>query len=196
MQCAKCKAQKCYLEGKDCTGMKDEIAALYRDPEKRKIMEAAEGLEAEGTRLLTRVEELARFSQRMNYTHLGIAFCAGCAREASQLNTLLEPRFTITSACCTMCGMEKKDVFPESTDDTRQKKVLCNPLGQAEILNRAETELNIVIGLCVGHDILFAQSSNAPVTTLVVKDRVLVNNPSAVFSSYYWKKILSDRLQA
>ena len=194
MQCAKCKKLDCYLEKKDCTGFKAEIADQYSDPEKRKIMESAEGLESEGSRLLTRVEEVVKFSERMNYKHLGIAFCASCASEAANLQKILENRFKITSACCTICGIDKKEVMPESSDDSN-KKVMCNPLGQTKILNRAETELNIVIGLCVGHDIIFAQSSQAPVTTLVVKDRVLVNNPSGVLNSFYWQKILSDRFK-
>ena len=49
---------------------------------------------------------------------------------------------------------------------------------QAEILNSQGTELNIMVGLCVGHDSLFYMNSKAPVTTLVVKDRVLANNPA------------------
>ena len=43
--------------------------------------------------------------------------------------------------------------------------------------NEQETEFNIAIGLCVGHDSLFYKYSNAPVTTLVAKDRVLAHNP-------------------
>ena len=32
---------------------------------------------------------------------------------------------------------------------------ICNPILQAEILNKEKTDLNIVMGLCVGHDSLF-----------------------------------------
>ena len=42
-------------------------------------------------------------------------------------------------------------------------------------LNKEETDLNILVGLCVGHDSLFYKYSKAPVTTLVVKDRVPVS---------------------
>lgn len=48
----------------------------------------------------------------------------------------------------------------------------------------------IGIGLCVGHDALFARACNGPVTTLVVKDRVLAHNPISVAYSGYWKKKL------
>jgi uncharacterized metal-binding protein len=40
---------------------------------------------------------------------------------------------------------------------------MCNPIGQAVFLNKSQTELNIILGLCVGHDSLFIKYSNAPV---------------------------------
>jgi uncharacterized metal-binding protein len=69
---------------------------------------------------------------------------------------------------------------------------MCAPLCQADILNQAGTDLNVMIGLCVGHDALFARHSAAPVTTLVVKDRVLGHNPAAALYSRYWRKRLLD----
>jgi uncharacterized metal-binding protein len=48
---------------------------------------------------------------------------------------------------------------------------------QAEILNAQKTDYNIIMGLCVGHDMAFTIHSKAPVTTLIVKDRVLAHNP-------------------
>ena len=55
-------------------------------------------------------------------------------------------------------------------------------------LAEAGTELNVVIGLCVGHDSLFFQHSRVPTTVLVVKDRVTGHNPVAALytsRSYY-----------
>jgi len=67
---------------------------------------------------------------------------------------------------------------------------MCNPIGQATFLNQKKTDLNIIIGLCIGHDILFSNHSKAPVTTLAVKDRVLAHNPlGAIYSHYYLNKI-------
>ncbi len=194
MQCATCKRFDCYLENKDCFGIKDESIEKYNDLEAKKLMKAAEGLATKGDRLLTRVEEVARFAERMQYQHLGIAFCVACGNEAKVLHKLFAHRFKITSVCCTVGGIKKDEVLPADVESSG-KKVLCNPLGQAEMLNRAQTELNIVIGLCVGHDILFAQNSNASCTTLMVKDRVLVNNPSGALNSVFWKKQLSARFK-
>jgi len=49
-------------------------------------------------------------------------------------------------------------------------------------------ELNVLIGLCVGHDSPFFGYSEAPVTVLMVKDRVTGHNPAAALyssESYY-----------
>ena len=61
-------------------------------------------------------------------------------------------------------------------------------MAQALLLAEAGTQLNVVIGLCVGHDSLFFMNSVAPVTVLVAKDRVLGHNPVAALytaHSYY-----------
>ena len=38
---------------------------------------------------------------------------------------------------------------------------------QAKLLNKAHTDINIIVGLCVGDDIIFTSESHAPVTTLI-----------------------------
>jgi uncharacterized metal-binding protein len=68
------------------------------------------------------------------------------------------------------------------------------------LLNRAGCELNVVMGLCVGHDSLFTRQSHGLVTTLVTKDRVLGHNPVAALhlaESYYrrvWGPQKPDKL--
>lgn len=69
---------------------------------------------------------------------------------------------------------------------------MCNPIGQAIFLNKAETELNLILCLCVGHDTLFMKYSEAPVTVFAAKDRVLGHNPMAALylsDSYYHDKL-------
>ena len=73
---------------------------------------------------------------------------------------------------------------------------MCNPILQAKILNEEKTELNLVVGLCVGHDSLFYKYSEALVTTVVTKDRVTGHNPAAVLynaESYYKRLQKGDR---
>ena len=67
-------------------------------------------------------------------------------------------------------------------------KNMCNPILQAKQLNAGKTDLNVVIGLCVGHDSLFNKYSDALVTTLLTKDRV--PGHSAAAALYLRKDIL------
>lgn len=55
-------------------------------------------------------------------------------------------------------------------------KTMCNLVGQAKLLNAVDTGLNVVMGLCVGHDSLFFQHSKALVMVLVAKDRIAMHN--------------------
>ena len=68
---------------------------------------------------------------------------------------------------------------------------LCNPIAQARILNRVGTDMNVIMGLCVGHDMLFTKHADAPTTTLVAKDRVTGHNPVAVLNGtgFYYKRL-------
>ena len=58
------------------------------------------------------------------------------------------------------------------------------------------TDMNIIVGLCVGHDMLFNKHSQAPVTTLIVKDRVTGHNPIAVLygQNFYYKRLQKEPL--
>jgi uncharacterized metal-binding protein len=69
---------------------------------------------------------------------------------------------------------------------------------QAEVLNREKTDLNVMVGLCLGHDILFINNSKADVTPMVVKDRVTGHNPiAALYTSqtYYKQKLWNPTTQ-
>jgi uncharacterized metal-binding protein len=50
----------------------------------------------------------------------------------------------------------------------------------------------------VGHDTLFIQHSEAPVTYLIVKDRVLVHNPAAALygATSFYRRIMSPDMPA
>jgi len=186
VNCAACNDKKCFQENKDCTGERYEITHLYADTYYATIMAAAAEVEAEGYANLTRVEELIEFSKKMGYRKLGIAFCVGCAQEAKILQEILESHFIIDSVCCKVCGIEKS-AFGLKTVRQNPRETICNPIGQAAVLNQDGTDLNVIVGLCLGHDILFTKNSTAPVTTLMVKDRVLANNPAGIFYSPYWQ---------
>lgn len=59
---------------------------------------------------------------------------------------------------------------------------MCNPAGQADFLNNHGTELNISMGLCVGHDMIFSKKSDGFVTNLFDKDFTNNNSPEIAFS--------------
>ncbi len=70
---------------------------------------------------------------------------------------------------------------------------MCNSVTQAKLLNKAKTDLNVLVGLCVGHDSLFIKFSKAPVTVLAAKDRVLAHNPlAALYAGHYFNKKLME----
>ena len=75
---------------------------------------------------------------------------------------------------------------------TRVEEEMRNPVAQALLLNEAGTDLYLIVGLCVcvGHDIIFTQNTKAPVTTLIVKDRVLAHKPVGALTSSCWREKL------
>ena len=97
---------------------------------------------------------------------------------------------------CKVAGKAKSSIgIPKQCEEIGA--AMCNPILQARLLNNAKTDLNVVIGLCVGHDSLFYRYSDAYVTTLITKDRVTGNNPAAVLytaQSYYKKKMKLQKL--
>ncbi|OPL19835.1 MAG: hypothetical protein AVO35_02350 [Candidatus Aegiribacteria sp. MLS_C] len=138
-----------------------------------------------------RVMEVAEFAVKMGYRRLGLVFCVGLQREAGKVASFLEGRgFEVVSVVC-KAGMVPKEELGVP-DDMKIRpghpEAMCNPILQAEALNRAGTQFNIVMGLCVGHDSLFLGHSKAPCTVLVVKDRPTGHNPLAAINtlhSYY-----------
>jgi uncharacterized metal-binding protein len=143
-----------------------------------------------------RVEEIIMFAKKMGYKKLGVAFCGGLRNEGQIVHTILENRgFEVVSVCCKVGAIPK-----ETIGITEEQKIagpgkwesMCNPITQAEILNHAGTDFNIVVGLCVGHDSLFFKYAQAPTTVLIAKDRVFGHNPAAALytSGSYYRKLL------
>ncbi len=130
----------------------------------------------------TRVEETVEFAKRMGYRRLGVAFCGGLFSEGSTfVNILQKHGFDVISVCCKVGGVPKEflGIFDEEKVRVGSYETMCNPITQAEIMNAAGTDFNILIGLCVGHDSLFLKHAKALSTVLVAKDRVLGHNPVA-----------------
>lgn len=129
----------------------------------------------------SRIEQLVDFAKLQGIETMGIAFCVALRDEASRLVELLrEEGFDVASVCCKCGAADKASLGIPEEYKTKGRSVFeaaCNPILQAEMLNTAGAQVNIIVGLCVGHDMLFTKNSKAPVTTLIVKDRLLGHNP-------------------
>jgi uncharacterized metal-binding protein len=139
----------------------------------------------------SRLEELIEFSQRMGYKRLGMAFCGGLTHEASILSEILERHgFEVISVSCKVGGIPKERIGVKDTEKIKigEFESMCNPISQAMILNKAKTDFNIMLGLCIGHDSLFLKYVDGLTTVFAVKDRVTGHNPMATLytsRSYY-----------
>ena len=188
--CARCNNKEC-RGGKDCFSQTPRHRTLYDDEDIAKWHHAATAVEGKYYGRVTRLGEIILFAKELGYQQLGLAFCIGLSEEAKVIETILSKHFQVISVCCKVCGMDKKD-FGLQQINPQNHEVMCNPAGQAQLLNGAQTQFNIICGLCVGHDAIFTKLSNAPVTTLIAKDRVLAHNPAASIYCQYIRKRFNE----
>ena len=190
MNCASCGDKECY-KGKDCTKFKNKLDGFYSDEQNKKIMKISTEIEGKYYMKATRLEEIIMFSKKMAYERIGIAFCIGLSEEARVIKDIFKSeKFKVFSVCCKICGIDKKKYKLKQIREDRFE-AMCDPIGQAEALKIVDTDLNIILGLCVGHDMLFTKYSHTLVTTLIAKDRVLAHNPAgAIYSPYHRRKFL------
>jgi uncharacterized metal-binding protein len=160
-------------------------------------------VESEGYCRWSRVEEIVALAKKLGFTKLGIATCISFVDFARTLSAIFESHgFEVASVACKNGGVPKEAIDVADAEKIRPGtfEPMCNPVSQAELLNRAKCELNVVLGLCVGHDSLFFKHSEGLATTLVAKDRVLAHNPLGALQladSYYsrvWGPARPDRL--
>ncbi len=142
----------------------------------------------------TRVEDLVALARLMAYEKIGIATCIGLLDEAHRLSDILHAQgLQPYSVCCKAGSIDKQGLGLAEVDKIRPGRfeAACNPIAQARICNAMNTDMNVIVGLCVGHDMLFSKHATAPVTTLVVKDRVTGHNPVAVLygQNAYYKRL-------
>ena len=186
-ECADCEDKKC-AEGRDCFGLRGEILKRY-DGELMRLYRAASEIEALFYCQKTRLEEAQELIRRAGYKTVGVAFCVGMAAEAAiVVEALSTEGVRVHSVCCKCCGIAKSEFGLPQIRKEAPHESMCNPLGQAEVLNREGCELNFAVGLCVGHDAAFCAASEAPVVTLIAKDRVTGHNPAAALYVRYLRR--------
>ena len=194
--CAYCQKHSCHkreLENapQNCpttTKGHKEILKLYQEEDNLKMAQVSAKIVMEEYGSKTRIIEIVDFAKGMNYKKIGLAFCVGLAKEANITCKILEHHgLEVESIICKVGSLNREEIGIENWGVP-----MCNPIAQAEFLNEKETDLNVILGLCVGHDSLFIKYSKAPVTVFAVKDRVLAHNPlSAIYQAdgYYKKKL-------
>ena len=165
----------------------------------RQESECYERVNGEIRTKIPRIEEVMQFARKVNYNKFGIAFCLGLANEAKSLSTIFEKNgFEVVSVCCKVGGVAKEEIGIKPDEKIAlpgKYESMCNPIAQAEIMNAEKVDLAIMLGLCVGHDTLFMQYCNRPMTTLAVKDRVLAHNPLGALytsSSVYYGRLMKQ----
>lgn len=152
-------------------------------------------VEKEGYGEWPRVREIIELIKDMDYKKVGLAFCSGFRKEAKLFAEIAQDHgINLTSIMCKTGGTDKTAVGidEESKMKPGEFEPHCNPIAQALVLNKEETEFNVIMGLCVGHDSLFMKYSQALCTTLIVKDRVTGHNPAVALylkDSYMKSKV-------
>lgn len=199
--CADCQRKPCRTHETDkypgggCPTARygEKFFELYGEDD-LKISRAAARTESAGYCRWCRLEEIMFFAGSMGYRRLGVAFCAGLSEEARKVVDILrENGFDVRAAVC-KCGSipkERLGLLDEEKNRPGQFEAMCNPAGQAQLLEEAGTEFNLLVGLCVGHDTLFIRYTHTPVTTFAVKDRALGHNPLAAvyLSDGFFKRV-------
>ena len=145
-----------------------------------------------------RIQETIEFAHKMGYKRLGIAFCVGLTHEAKIVSDILKGQgFEVASVVCKVGRTPKEflGIREYQKSNPGHYEAMCSPIAQAEVLNAAKTNFNILLGLCVGHDSLMMRYSRAMCTVLVAKDRVTGHNPLAAIQLYrsYYRKLKEEK---
>lgn len=150
-----------------------EFTHLYTQKDKQVLKIAEDSLNPR----IDRVQEIIAYANEAKIEKIGIANCISFNREAIQLEGILvDSGFVVEKIHCKYGKVPLNDLLPG------YKGTSCNPAGQAKYLEEKGTQLNIMMGLCLGHDILFNLKSSAPVTPLLVKDRMFKHQTIRVFN--------------
>lgn len=151
---------------------KNNLSALYSDKDIQILKQAEDSLDPR----IDRINEIIAYAKESNLKIIGIANCTTFIKEADQLEWILtNAGFSVEKVHCKFGRIPFNELIPGYSG------ISCNPAGQAKYLEDKGTELNIMMGLCLGHDMIFNAKSKAPVTPLLVKDRKLAHHTIEVF---------------
>lgn len=113
----------------------------------------------------SRFRELVDYAQLSGFKKLGIANCYNVRDYADKLAEMLRNEgFEVVSLHCRASGLDGSMICDEMSGPC------CDPLSQADYLNEQKTDFNVMVGLCLGHELIFQKHTAKPYTTFLVKD--------------------------
>ena len=193
IDCLACHDRRC-MQGQPCAAFEpgaDSFVSLSDGTQR--MLSVTLDIAGEEERILCRLTELIYFCLEMRYERIGVAYCVDLRDATEILVRVLRRFFKVHPVCCKIGGHALPGRFglPGEEETPLERAVACNPQSQAEAINRMRTDLNVLVGLCMGADCIFVRHSKAPVTTLFVKDKSLANNPVAsVYSGHHLKEAI------
>ncbi len=181
MDCTLCTAKGCRTNI-PCTDYSHEYIDFYQKEEILTTIRSASELVDDGRAgNLSRLEEIVAYAGLKNYRTLGVAYCYGMEKEAVLLKKYLKNEgVEPVMVSCTVDGLKESQIDSAKCVDS----ISCNPLGQANILNSSSVDFTILMGLCLGHDILIQKALTMDFTTWLVKDRVTMHRPMEGLPGY------------
>jgi uncharacterized metal-binding protein len=134
---------------------------LY-DKDDLKLMEAATRI---ATPTKNRIEQIIEYLKEFGHQKIGIVTCIAFSKQSKDLQKILEQEgFEVTNVHCREGELDKSDYTEDKTGSS------CNPAYQAKAMEDKDVDFIIVLGLCLGHDLVFQKHNKKPYTNLIVKD--------------------------
>lgn len=154
----------------------DEARRLCRDAgtDAGRLWRAFGRLIGTGGAAKSRVEHVVDFARSLGEGRIGIASCLRYIEDARFLRRLLRSEgFDAPVVLCKVGGWGVEDVGVDKDTDW----IVCNPTGQALILNKLGCGVQMTLGLCMGHEMIFNKYSSGYVTNLYVKEKISEERP-------------------
>jgi uncharacterized metal-binding protein/predicted Fe-Mo cluster-binding NifX family protein len=186
VDCLACPGRAC-ARGEACSGSYPRVPVPRLGSRSERCLAVGMDVSAESDPRLCRIAELIHFILGMDIRRVGLAYCWELFGEIEMLVPVLSRHFTVVPVCCRVGT--NGDGSPAATRGTSD----CRPDLQAALLQEAKTEINVMAGLCIGCDMVFAERSHVPVTALFVRDRVLAHNPMAALHTRYYLDQIGSR---
>lgn len=174
--------QQCPMTREYGETLDSALAVSQGDPYTHAMLAAHSQLLGRGSTKWPRLEHIREFCVHMGVRKAGLACCSMFLPHAKAAAAYLEEKdIASVIVCCKVGAVRLEDLGIHR--DIGYSYHLCNPVGQAFVLNDNLTEMNILLGLCAPHDMTLGWHSKAPCTTLFAKEYITNHAPFATMDS-------------